>query len=57
MTEYYNYKRSHMGSLQILYYKPSDEKLLQAHEYMTSAELGQTFQVEHPDEGELYNHE
>ena len=35
-------------------YTQSDEKLLQAHEYMTSAELGQTFQVEHPDEGELY---
>ena len=28
-------------------------RLLQAHEYMTSAELGRTFQVDHPDDGEL----
>ena len=26
---------------------------LQAHEYMTSAELGRTFQVDHPDDGEF----
>ena len=26
--------------------------MLQAHEYMTSAELGRTFQVDHPDDGE-----